>query len=101
MKKRFSLERARQLGEAINRARTAQMDYLAQHFPAGASCDVLVNVRQKKPSPAKVFGVGWNCYGGEVLIELDNAKQYSRNRIRRLSPDQVLNVRPAEGGSAA
>lgn len=95
--KRFDIEKARNLGTAIQRAQTAQIDYLAIHFPTGHSCDVLLNGRQKHPSPAKIWGVGSNRYSGEVAIELLNQKQYSRYRIRRLSPEQVLNVRPAEG----
>lgn len=94
--KKFDLNKARALGAAIQRAMTAQQDYLAQHFPAGHLCDVLLNARQKVPSPARIFGVGSSCYGGMVAVEIASAKKHTRYRIRRLSPDQVLNVRPGE-----
>lgn len=99
-RKRFSLTKARTLGAAIQRAMTAQQDYLAEHFPAGHRCDVLLNARQKNPTPATIVGAGSGCYGGTIAVQIDNAKQYSRYSIRRLAPEQVLNVRPAEGAAA-
>jgi hypothetical protein len=97
MKKRFDIEKARTLGTAIQRAMTAQQDYLAAHFPAGHRCDVLLNCRQKNPTPATIFGVGSGCYGGTIAVKIDNARQYGRYSIRRIAPEQVLNVRPASG----
>jgi hypothetical protein len=93
--KSFDIGKARTLGATIQRAMTAQQHYLAEHFPAGHRCDVLLNARQKNPTPATIFGVGSGCYGGTIAVQIDNAKQYSRYSIRRLSPEQVLNVRPA------
>lgn len=93
--KRFEIEKVQQLGQAIHAADKALTDYLAEHFPKGYRCDVLLNSRQKNPSPATIWHVEGGVYGGTIAVEIDNAKQYSRYRIRRLSPEQVLNVRPA------
>jgi hypothetical protein len=95
----FDINKARGMGEAIRVAEQAQADYLAQHFPKGYRCDVLLNARQKKATPATIFGAGSSRYGGEIAVQIDNAKQYSRYRIRRLPPEQVLNVRPAAADS--
>jgi hypothetical protein len=92
---RFNIEKARQLGLAIRAANKALADYLALHFPKGYRCDVLLNARQKNPTPATIWYVEGGVYGGSIAVEIDNAKQYSRYRIRRLPPEQVLNVRPA------
>lgn len=103
MRKRFDIEKARALGQAIRAADKALADYLAQHFPKGYRCDVLLNARQKNPTPATIFGVEGGVYGGTIAVEIDGAKPYSRYRIRRLSPEQVLNVRApsAQDGAAA
>ena len=96
--KKFDLKKAQELGEKIRVAEDVQRSYLAHHFPKGYRCDVLLNARQKNPTPATIWGAGSSRYGGgEVCVELDNAKQRSRFRFRHLAPQQVLNVRPAEG----
>lgn len=94
MTKRFDIEKAQRLGEAISRANVAQMDYLAEHFPAGYRCDVLLNAAQKDPAPAHIAGVAATQYSGNIVVTLGNAKKHTRLRTRRLSPEQVLNVRP-------
>lgn len=96
----FDLKLARALGKKITQAEKELADYLTGHFPKGYRCDVLLNARQKQPTPATIYGVESRVYGGLIAVQIDNAKQYSRQSIRRLPPEQVLNVRPAEGNAA-
>lgn len=98
--KRFDIEKARKLGQAIRQSEQALADYLRQHFPKGSRCDVLLHARQKNPTAATIWGVEGGVYGGTVAVQIDNAKQHSRYRIRRLPPEQVTNVRPAAQAAA-
>lgn len=90
--KRFDMEKARQLSQAVRSAQDEMTAYLQAHFPRGARCEVLLNASQKNPTLATISGAHGDVYGGTVVVEIDTAKPRSRLRFRRVSPSVVSNV---------
>lgn len=98
----FDQSKAQALANRIMQAEDDLTAYLSEHFPKGARCEVFLRHGQKTPTPATIRGVGPTLWGGEVRVEIDTAKPRSRQRIRSISAELVINVStPAPNGAAA
>lgn len=105
--KQFSKKPATALAAKIVAAEDKLTAYLKECFPKGARCEVFLMHGQVTPTKATIWGVEATTWGGQVRVEIDTAKPWSRQRIRSVSASDVVNVRPApkvaaglEGGAA-
>ena len=81
-----------QLQAAVKRAGNELQSYLQQKYPKGSRVGVLLKHGQTNLSYGEVVN-HWS--DGHVYVVLDNAKQRSRLRVRRIHPNSIMWSRAA------
>jgi hypothetical protein len=75
----------------VKEAQGALQAYLNGEYPKGTRVLVTLRYGQVHGTLATVWGCSWE-YGGVVAVEIDSAKPHSRQRFRRVSPQNVTRI---------
>lgn len=75
------------LQDAIKKAQDELRAYLQQKFPKDSEVAVLLKHGQTNPSYGIVVG---HFHNGYVSVELNNAKERSRLRVRSIHPNSIV-----------
>jgi hypothetical protein len=83
------------LTKALADAEKKQLEHLRKIYQKGAKIAVFLRHGQKIPSWGTVVGHWSGTYGGEVMVDLDNAKEWSRTNPKRIPVSQIYACQPA------